>query len=58
MTNKSFFSIDEYLNSWESEIDKLRNMPKEQAKEISLQALIRTGVLNPDGSSKKQICNR
>ena len=36
-------------------IDKLKNMPKEDARKLSIQALQRTGVLDENGQTKAQI---
>ncbi|MBR1692462.1 MAG: hypothetical protein IJ711_06760 [Lachnospiraceae bacterium] len=50
-------SYEEYAKGVRDYIEKLKNMPKEQAREISLQNLISAGILNEDGTDKENIVN-
>lgn len=47
--NKSIREMQEYISSF-------KKLDKTQAEKKARESLIRSGVLNEDGTSKKQIC--
>lgn len=47
--NKSIREMQEYVNAF-------KKLDKTQAEKKARESLIRSGVLNEDGTSKKQIC--
>lgn len=47
--NKSIHEMQEYIASF-------KKLDKKQAEKKARESLIRSGVLNEDGTSKKQIC--
>lgn len=49
---------NENLREMQAYIDAFRQQDRSIAKQKAKESLIRSGVLNADGSVKKQICNR
>lgn len=49
-------TITEYLEAWERRREEFRKLPKEEQKRVAIQRLIKTGVLNSDGTPKENIC--
>lgn len=48
-------SHEEMIRGVDEYIQYLKSLPPEEGYKVALKALIRTGVLNPDGSLKKNI---
>lgn len=52
MTKIKETNVDDYVYEMRHYVSEIKKYNKEQSKEI----LIRTGVLNKDGTPKKKIC--
>ena len=50
------FTIAEYLAALQKSMEDFDKLPKEEQKKQAMESLIRTGVLNSDGSPKEHIC--
>lgn len=46
---------EEMIQGMDEYIQYLKSLPPEEGYKVALEALIRTGVLNPDGKLKKNI---
>lgn len=46
---------EEYIRGMQEYINKLRTMDREEAKKISKETLIKTGVLDENGNAKENI---
>ncbi len=50
------FTITEYLEAMQKCLEDFKKLPKEEQKKQAMESLIRTGVLNSDGTPKEHIC--
>lgn len=49
-------TITEYLEAMQKSLEDFKKLPKEEQKKQAMERLIRTGVLNSDGTPKEHIC--
>ncbi len=52
MTQIKENTVDDYIKGMQKHVSKIKTLSSEQSRDI----LIRTGVLNKNGSPKKNIC--
>lgn len=50
------FSVNDYVNAMEKELNLLRSLPKEQAQKKAMKSLCLSGLVTEDGKIKKEIC--
>jgi len=50
------FTIAEYLAALQKSMEDFDKLPKEEQKKKAIKDLIKTGVLNSDGTQKEHIC--
>lgn len=54
---KTYKAYMEKMDTYIRELEKLNEVNPEEAKRQARESLIRSGILNTDGSPKKQICD-
>ena len=48
----------DYLKKMDEYIERLENLPPDEAKREARESLIRSGVLDKNGNAKKRICTQ